>query len=125
MGVDAIVYFKTKSGNDPKLEWWLSDSFKITPVDNYISESIGATHELDMGVTRYYGKDYARGPWPEICGVLMLLHACPDICKVWYGGDCDDPCDMPECTVEDVLETSRYFMERGNRPYKEKFSSFR
>lgn len=112
MGVDAIICFKS-SKQEPELEWRLGDEFKI----NYVGHSIWepeATHDVDT-FSRYYGPGYERGDWGEICRVLMLLLACPDIERVWYSGDTGS--HSSPCTVETVLEISRHFMKYGCRPY--------
>ncbi len=64
---------------------------------------------------RYYGKNYARGPWPDIAAILMLLLSSEEIEKVFYDGDCGDT--VKEFSKENFLEYTRYFLENGNRPY--------
>lgn len=120
MGVDAMIYFKAKN-SDVDLDWNLPNGFSVSAVDGetYL-ETCGATHQVST-YARYYGKGYERGPWGDICAVLMLLHASPDVEKVWYSGDCVDVAE--EFTPEKVLELSEHYMKFGNRPYRSKFTA--
>ena len=117
MGIDAQIAFKAQGSIE--LERDLPIGYEITTAREYVSsgdgKAPGATHEIRT-MERYYGPGYERGSWPRLCGALMLLHACPAVEKVWYGGDCDY--SIPECTVDDVLQISRHFMEHGERPYR-------
>jgi hypothetical protein len=113
MGVDVRIWFKTKDGQEPALERSLPHGYSIVAAD--VNACLhGATHEIDT-YARFYGKGYERGPWPAICAVLMLLHACETVEKVWYDGD---TCESPrECPPERVIEISWHYMQYGERPY--------
>lgn len=115
MGVDVEIFFQCDG--QPEFERDLPAGFKVCGIPDYQQDfAPGSTHSIGT-LERYYGPGYERGSWPDICSVLMLLHACPQVSKVWYGGDSYDP---PECTVDDVLEISRHFMEHGERPYRDR-----
>lgn len=116
MGIDATVLFRmARADLEPDLEDFLPSEWEVIPVSRYLLEylEIDATHEVDS-LRRYYGIGYERGPWPEICGVLMALHATKGVEMVWYGGDQS----VYECPVEAVLEISRHYMQHGHRPYR-------
>lgn len=113
MGIDATIKFKTtmtveEIEREIPLESYVSVCNVISDFSDY-----GETHEIDTPF-RYYGKHYERGAWGSICDILMNLIQSEKIECVWYGGD--DNCT--ECTIESILETSKYFMEVGNRPYR-------
>lgn len=115
MGIDVNIYFASTDGNEP--------------TDLYLPESIGniepytgagdATHEVNS-LSRYYGIGYERGPWVQICGVLMSLFASTNVSKVWYCGD-GYPDEHHPVTIDDVLKISRHYMENGERPYRAAF----
>lgn|SRR5574337_36845 len=116
MGIDARIYAKLDDDR-AEFEWSLPNGYVLRAVDvDWAPE--GATHEVDTSA-RYYGPGYERGVWPDLCAVLMLLHACPAVRKVWYGGDTTE--DVPECPRTRVLELTAHFMEHGCRPYREAF----
>jgi hypothetical protein len=110
MGIDVVIYFR--SDGAPDLEESLPKDFTVR--SGRPESHPDATHMIDT-TARYYGPGYERGPWPDICAVLMLLHACPQVSTVWYGGDSSD--DQPVFTPEDVVRLSLWYMEHGNRPY--------
>ena len=115
MKLDAMIYFRSKAEH-PKLENELGAGFVITPIDEYDAEEIPeATHEVDCGGSRYYGKDYERGRWTLLAAVLMELHASEDVEKVWYGNDCSTPLEI---TPEGVNGISLHFMKHGELPYR-------
>lgn len=114
MGVDARIYFEQTGDLD--FERSFPSGFSVDELRECQRElHPGATHEVDSG-SRYYGEGYERGSWPDICAVLMLLHACLGVGKVWYGGDSCET--ISEFGIDDVLETSRHFMLHGERPYR-------
>lgn len=116
MGIDAQIYLK--ADNDaPEFEWPLPNGYTLQPADPERAPT-GATHEV-YTLSRYYGPGYERGPWPDLCAVLMLLHACPSVQTVWYGGDNTD--DAPECPPTRVQELAAHFMTYGCRPYRDGF----
>lgn len=119
MGVDVRIYVKANT-SCLTLEDELPRGYELKPVDADACAPAGATHEVDTFV-RYYGPGYERGPWTDICAVLMLLHACPDVERVWYGGDNED--GVPECPPVRVTALSEHFMEHGKRPYRRLFSA--
>ena len=114
MGVDACIYVKTRTGEDPTLCDSLPQGCSVRAIGEEYCE--GATHEIDQ-YWRYYGPGYERGPWPSICAVLMALHASPDVETVWYFGDCDE--DDAPFTPDRVLEFSKHYMTVGDRPYRQ------
>jgi len=111
MGRDAEIYFR--SGVEEPV---FDESFPL----HYECELVGihedwepaeATHEV-VNQSRYYGYDYEVGDWPELCSVLMILLRSPDVESVWYYHDCGP---IVECTIETVLDLSRYYMNEGKR----------
>lgn len=121
MGVDACIYLKTRTGDNPTLCDSLPLGCRMVPlgcrmVDANEWAPEGATHEIDQ-FWRYYGPGYERGPWPDIAAVLMALHASPDVETVWYFGDCSDG-DAP-FTPQRVQEFSAHYMAEGCRPFRD------
>ena len=122
MGIDAQIYFKLKDGknlpDDLAFDLGLSGDYsKIKEYNRFDDDypNFNPTHEV-YTLMRYYGQGYERGPWRIIGGILMALHACEDVEKVWYDGDCGDTYE--ECPPERVLEISKHYMENGERPYR-------
>lgn len=118
MGLDATIYFEKTGELEFERDfpagyslYELNDGQRDDAADDGAD---GATHGIDT-LDRYYGIGYERGPWPAICGVLMLLHACRGVGRVWYGGDGGH---VPLCPPEEVLRISAHFMEHGERPYR-------
>lgn len=99
--------------------------FKIYPDDRWEDardweKNCGANYSLWTGA-RYYGPGYERGPWPEICAVLMQLFADSRVKRIWYFGDCSNMEDIPPLMRVDVLEISGHFMSVGHEPYRRLF----
>jgi len=113
MGIDALIYVKTRDGNEPNVCDSLPNRCEISPADEFAMD--GATHEIGQP-WRYYGPNYERGPWPSICAALLALHAAENVETVWYFGDCYD-WDAP-FTPERVAEYSAHYMANGDRPYR-------
>lgn len=112
MGKDVELYFEKTGELD--LKRGFPPGWSIVEIRDHKKEDHpGATHEIDT-MARYYSQGYERGPWPHICAVLMLLHACPGVGKVWYGSDAHDR--LPEFTPDDVCRLSQHFMANGE-PY--------
>ncbi len=121
MGIDAVIEFLTKDGEDPNLMDYLPNGFDIVKVGDseYSSYTSGqASHSINT-YSRYYSPSYARGNWPAICSTLMSLFAADNVLKVWYGGDCSG--DLAETTIQEVLDISKFYMENGDRPYRSYF----
>jgi hypothetical protein len=114
MGVDAMIYFKATEPFEFENE--LPSGYSVAAAGHYGPDE--ATHRV-WTYSRYYGPHYERGDWGNLCKVLMLLHACKAVGKVWYGGDTTD--GVPECKPEDVLKICAHFMANGNRPYRSYF----
>ena len=113
MGVDACIYFKTRTGKEPELYDSLPESAKIIDAEEWAQK--GSTHEVDQ-VWRYYGPGYERGPWPRIAAVLLTLMASEDVETVWYYGDCKDG-DEP-FTPERLEQYNKHYIENADRPYR-------
>jgi hypothetical protein len=99
MGLDTEILFKSRT-SEPDIGA-IPDGFSIVQI-----LATRATHKIST-MARFYSEDYERGPWPQICAVLMRLFACPDVERVWYGHDCAEP---PEITPERVCQLSRHYM---------------
>lgn len=109
MGIDAYIALKATGPID--LQWSLPREYEIRPASDYLRSRLDVTHEIES-YSRYYSPDYERGNWPELCACLMLLYACPNIERVYYGGD--GGAGIQEFTIDDVLEFSRRYMEHGS-----------
>lgn len=114
MGVDAMIYCRTLSGEPPCSEWGLPVACEARACSGESWEPEGATHQIS-NPWRYYGEGYERGPWFAIGGLLMHLLSDDDVTTVWYNGDGDE--GARHCDVERVIEISRHYMTNGRRPY--------
>lgn len=115
MGIDAHIYVKVRDGvREPRLEHPLPAGFDFIPNPGWGQD--GATHEVDT-IVRFYGPYYARGPWPMISAVLMLLLNSPDIETVWYYGDSGGAESEDPWTAEKQAEYTAYFIAHGRREY--------
>jgi hypothetical protein len=110
MGADACIYFKTRTGDDPKLCDALPEGCSIAGTDGCVD---GATHEVE-NPWRYCGPGYEKGPWPSIAAVLTILHKSQDVETVWYFGDTHKPAGP--ITPQQVQEFSAHYMANGNLP---------
>ena len=113
MGLDALIYVRTRGGHNPTLCDSLPPGFVIQPSDGYGPST--ATHEVKQGL-RYYAPGYERGPWPVLCAALMALMAGQNVEAVWYGSDCEDT--PTEITAGKINLISAHYMEHGDRPYR-------
>lgn len=115
MGIDVEVYVETtpEFAASGELDY---SHFGFEGVEEARFGPEGATHRL-LTYMRYYGVAYERGPWINICAVLMDLMQEPNVKRVWYFGDCSD--GGAPLTIDDVLEISRHFMTHGERPYRD------
>jgi hypothetical protein len=118
MGVDACIFIKVKDGaRDIRLERPLPDRFSLAPRDGEMDKDWfpdESTHEVD-NPCRFYGPGYERGPWPTLCGVLMVLLNSPDIETVWYFGDDLHTGDLGPFTVDRLIQYTRHYVEYGER----------
>jgi hypothetical protein len=113
MGIDAEIFFElTDNGDTSGLA--LPGHFSVELASEPHHE-LGMTHRVWCGV-RYYGISYDRGPWPDICAVLMSLFATRDVKRIWYFGDDQDADTAVPITIDDVLRISRHYMSRGETP---------
>ena len=116
MGIDVEVFFKTKglcSWDNAKTilgDVKLNDDREFREPSHHISSLV-----------RLYDVDYARGPWPSICSILMELLADTEVEKVWYGGDCIEAKHLPEMTGDRLLELTKFYLENENRTYTSRF----
>lgn len=122
MGLDVRILFRVRPNFDPTesdvFEGNHIVGFDVQDIPDYLKEdNPEATHELDTSY-RYYGIGYERGPWPYICGALMILLASKKVDKVWYGSDCGD---VHEIDAETILEICSHYMKNGHRPYRDFF----
>lgn len=127
MGIDASIHFRQIG--ELEFERDFPEGFELLHLEPEKSNPIlveeiayedkfsEATHEV-VNEQRYYDIGYERGNWVKICSVLMLLHACPGVDKVWYGGDIP----MIKCTPQRILDISKHFMTYGEQPYRKRRS---
>ena len=113
MGADVEIYFRTTDGEDPILDRSVPNGLEIV---KYTAPRAGGPTHFISTLTRYYGIGYERGPWVYICALLMMLHACETVDKVWYNSDYSE--ERHECTPEEVLKISAHYMKNGERPYR-------
>lgn len=105
MGLETVIFFKTREGGIPQLSDELPYDCTIFPATDV--RCPGATHEVRQH-WRFYGPTYNRGPWPSIAAVLMGLYASSEVECVWYFCDTDE---APEpFGIERVLEFSAHYM---------------
>ena len=116
MGIDVEIYFKAEKGSG----WDNAKTVLGTVKINDDTEFTEPTHNISSMV-RLYSQNYARGPWPQISSVLMELLADPEVSKIWYGGDCDDPENIPEFTREKLFELSDFYLDNMDSPYRDAF----
>lgn len=117
MGVDACIYIETSDGKEPHLEFKPS-GISIVDADDCGPDS--ATHEVQLKFfERFYSPHYARGNWPHLAGILLLLMQAENVSSVWYFSDCDDAPPNSPTTLEDIEEMTRFWVKHGNRPYRE------
>lgn len=116
MGIDVEIYFESLDGQHPT-DYISSENWNVVEAADYERDS-GATHCIST-YARYYGEHYERGPWQQICGVLMGLFASTNVGRVWYFGDCSGgPEENHPIGIEDVLRISQHYMLNGERPYR-------
>lgn len=111
MGIDARICFRAEGELPPQfmgdLEEDLPNGFDVAPREEDSPQ--GATHEV-LTPYRYYSPNYESGPWPRLCAALLVLHRCPYITAVWYGGDTSET--LPRCKPEDVAKLCLQYMGR-------------
>jgi hypothetical protein len=112
MGLDASICFEQIGELD--FERGFPPGISIRKLTRSEKEEYAFATHIVSGLDRYYGEGYERGNWPEICWVLMLLHACPGVGEVWYG----EPGGISRFGIKDVLRISEHFMLYGERPYR-------
>ena len=111
MGVDAEIRFKLKEGRClPNLTRSVDDE-NIKEVEE---SEYGETHYFS-NFMRYYGPDYARGPWPYLLEIILSIMESENVETVWYGGDCG--AILEEMTKEKIAEITNYWIDNGTRPY--------
>ena len=117
MGLDTFIYFKANSRFD---EQELSIDLPMDArVVKYISdEDFDANFEIDQ-LFRYYQRDYERGEYGLILGIMIRLLGDGNIEKVWYGSG------ESMYLVDDdyVIGLAMHAMRNGNRPYLERNNS--
>lgn len=116
MGVDACIYFKTRTGQMPDHLYSLPNGATVVDANEFAVA--GSTHEIYQ-CWRYYGPGYERGPWPFIAAILIELMANEDVETVWYFGDSNDSDDP--FTQERLEQYTRHYIEHGDRPYSDSF----
>lgn len=119
MGLDALIYVKTKNGELPNFCNDLPRGAELIPYDD--CGGVDATFEVST-TWRFYGPGYERGPWPIIAHTLMALLACDNVDAVWYFSDASDGGE-PQFTREQVLEYAMHYMREGDRPYRKPLNS--
>ena len=63
----------------------------------------------------FYGKQYARGTWPELASILEFLRYRIPASDVWYGDDCSD--EVTLATHEFIANLWTFWAHNANRPY--------
>ena len=116
MGIDLRIHITLKDGAEVPA-FTLSDDDDPGYYDKWVKcesgdSPIGATHVYDS-LHRLYHDEYSRGDWPMISAMLLRLFGDENVTKIWYDGDCGDPCDDREMTLDRLLSTMRYFVEES------------
>lgn len=117
MGVDVYIGISLHDKTDiPDNNSLVEGEFR--QVEHYWAEGAPLIDAILSSLTRYYGKGYERGPWPQIHALLLetLMH--PNVAKVWYWGDNVDPDENAEIDLDWLGEMSRYYVEFGHLPYR-------
>ena len=120
MGLDVQIYIKVADGvtdwirNDTNIEG------EFTPLDRSYyedDEMTFVTHELSS-MTRYYSPSYARGPWPQISALLLILLMDERVEKVWYTHDGTEHVHPKyPFTLDELAEINKYYVEKGHSEY--------
>jgi hypothetical protein len=111
VGIDVKIAMRAKPGYAPPDPKWIDGNVSdCTYLDGY-------THELSS-MTRYYGRGYERGPWPDIAAYLIQLMADPNVEAVGYGGDSDDY--REPVTLEWLTQMNLHYIDNQERPYRER-----
>lgn len=142
--VKMYVVFPEPINHDAlrRLSWEMGDAFRpetfcpdlcdkwrgaLCPVEMIDSEQLYPNGSLkNAGITpsrvaaiqtigRYYGPDYARGPWCDYLAWRNWLVAKVPGVQVWYGDDSTD-C-VQEMTDQFCADMQAFFVESGHRTY--------
>ena len=68
--------------------------------------------------TPYYGQNYERGNWPELCAIIEFLRNRIPKSRVWYGPDTSD--ELTLVSREWLDEMWEYWAYNGCRPYDDR-----
>jgi len=116
MGLDVQIFIKVSDGESPPENESRVEGVFV-PCEGWVAEDAPfATHELSS-MTRYYGKHYARGPWPDISALLLFLLMHPSVEKVWYGSDNHEPVEGDEFTLSRLEELNSFYVSQGHLGY--------
>lgn len=118
MGIDAQMRFQTSKqySKDELLD--LDYRFnEATDLFGDIAEGRSLGEYVVNCGCRYYGEDYARGPFPQIfTAILWLRTNIPDV-KVYYGGDNEDYDELTECNGVTLSKLFDYWATYGHTQY--------
>jgi hypothetical protein len=124
MGIDACIDFKTKPNKTlpDEIKKALIALMTFTGRSNEFTTIEDADYNPDClslnSIHRYYGIGYERGDWPKLCLALTILLTSPEVEKVYYYGDNEDPV---ECTHTTLYTLSVHYGLYDNEPYRNKF----
>ena len=114
MGIDVEIGIKLRKGAKvPENKTYVEGEF-AKPGEWTDAPFINA--QLSS-LTRYYGKAYERGPWPQIHALLLELLMHPDVEQVWYWGDGREPQESDFVTLDWLIEMNRHYVAVGHEPY--------
>lgn len=135
MGIDVVMWAVTEAAvTDEQITEWagrLDDAFDLHPpvlgrADGRDVDGSGADGQTVLEVWnywRYYGPDYARGPFSQIYMLAEWLERNIPGATAWYGGDTGAyPDPWP---AEERERFKAFFCEYGHRPYRGAFRSTR
>ncbi len=117
MGVDVQIYIKVRDGaslpeNDSRVEG------EFYELGEWEAEDFPFANAGLSSMTRYYGVGYERGPWPDICALLLYLLMHPDVLSVWYCGDHREAHREYDLVTLDVLNTmNAHYVATGHTGY--------
>lgn len=116
MGVDAMMYVKTRDGLIPD-DVYQVDFSPVGKTDyDYGLCPAGADFRVECE-GRMYRPGYERGHWPTLSALLLELLACRTIESVWYfGDDAENENDVGDpIDTEYINRMNEHFVENGYR----------
>lgn len=117
MGINAMIHFRPRqpiTESLDRLSWELVEATG----DSYgaVRDVGGGFYELG-GRDRWYSPSYARGPWPQIYGLIRWTQVRFPGCEVFYFADHSDRPEQPT-TEADIAALWEAWATRGHQDYR-------